>query len=938
MTVTFDPAKLTSSASNSLSGGNLILTADADGSFSKFTAVSSAQQATSKGMFEVTLTSIPSGTGATTEFYVGLLDDTIYGGYPPAGNRPGLATPSVGIGSGKALGNISASGHEIVASGTQSYSDTTAPVNGDVITVAFDKTNGLAYFAKNGTWLNGANPSAGTGGVAITFSANVLAAVGVYVANTGEGPITVTANFGASAFTASLPTGYSAWDGSGGSTPDQPAQPDNYDETAYARLALAQFAGLDCLVAQANPNITAGVEDQFGGLLDDGTFESQAFAAWLNYFLAADMFGDGDFAVNNGGPINTPIAITATSSSSLVLVKAEGKAITLSSASVASLARMAAYARAITIAEGSAPAVIRSIGKPLTISEGSAASLLAGRSYARALSAAEASALMITRGVGKPISATAGSSPTIGQGKAFARSISAAGSSVASLARAIAQTFAFAAPNSASLTMLKSRGVALATSAPSSASVGRGVGKPIAASAGSAPSIARVQAILRTLSASAASIATLGRVTARNVFVTATAGSTANLTTLKAKGVAITASGSSSALLTRTAAFQRAIPIAEPSTLTFTRSLSKFVTISAPSAASVSRTTSKAISAAVSSIMAISRAVGKMLSLSGSSAPSVARTASYLRTISLAETSAPTLVRPVSRPRTLTFTSTSTASLTAGKVYLRSITTTEGATASLSRVLARGILINPAAPSSLTIARGIGKGLTVSAASVATLARPATFNRSMSLSASSIGLLTSQRVYSRLITTIAPSSAMVAKQRSAQRAITAASSPAVAVGRGISLGLQLAVGTLAGVLHRYIAVVGAKKLLPAARQRTLTAPTRKRTMAVPARQRTFLVPRKLTPMKMPNKVVNEDLKYTIDFSNWEWFKSGDTITGCTPSVRSGSVTATYVDKTASAVRIEFAGGQAGEQCEIWITVTTQSGDTLTEPCFMQVVG
>lgn len=80
--------------------------------------------------------------------------------------------------------------------------------NADVISAAFDFDNLLAYFAKNGTWLIG-DPDAATDG--LSFSAGsyfpAFGASGVQAGSTSG-----TLNTGATAFTAALPAGYSAWD------------------------------------------------------------------------------------------------------------------------------------------------------------------------------------------------------------------------------------------------------------------------------------------------------------------------------------------------------------------------------------------------------------------------------------------------------------------------------------------------------------------------------------------------------------------------------------------------------------------------------------------------------------------------------------------------------------------------------------------------------
>jgi hypothetical protein len=76
----------------------------------------------------------------------------------------------------------------------------------DVIGVAVDITNLRVYWRKNGTWQNSADPVAGTGGNTITSGLTWFAAAMAGSAGNGW-----TANFGASAYQSTAPTGYSNW-------------------------------------------------------------------------------------------------------------------------------------------------------------------------------------------------------------------------------------------------------------------------------------------------------------------------------------------------------------------------------------------------------------------------------------------------------------------------------------------------------------------------------------------------------------------------------------------------------------------------------------------------------------------------------------------------------------------------------------------------------
>lgn len=76
--------------------------------------------------------------------------------------------------------------------------------SGDTISFAVDTTNGLIYFAKNGTWQAGGNPSSGTGGLSIAASS-------WFPFFSSQNSAIATANFGAAAFSYSIPTGFLPW-------------------------------------------------------------------------------------------------------------------------------------------------------------------------------------------------------------------------------------------------------------------------------------------------------------------------------------------------------------------------------------------------------------------------------------------------------------------------------------------------------------------------------------------------------------------------------------------------------------------------------------------------------------------------------------------------------------------------------------------------------
>lgn len=83
-----------------------------------------------------------------------------------------------------------------------------APANGDRICIAYDTTADKVWFAKNGSF-NG-NPAAGTGGYVLPAGTTaVYAMLGMVPLSTGT-PTQLTINFGATAFTYTPPSGFTA--------------------------------------------------------------------------------------------------------------------------------------------------------------------------------------------------------------------------------------------------------------------------------------------------------------------------------------------------------------------------------------------------------------------------------------------------------------------------------------------------------------------------------------------------------------------------------------------------------------------------------------------------------------------------------------------------------------------------------------------------------
>jgi hypothetical protein len=79
--------------------------------------------------------------------------------------------------------------------------------NGDIISIAYDATNGKVWFGKNGTWQASGDPAAGTNAAYTSVPANLFFACSAYW-NSPDGNATLNANFGQRPFSYSPPTGF----------------------------------------------------------------------------------------------------------------------------------------------------------------------------------------------------------------------------------------------------------------------------------------------------------------------------------------------------------------------------------------------------------------------------------------------------------------------------------------------------------------------------------------------------------------------------------------------------------------------------------------------------------------------------------------------------------------------------------------------------------
>lgn len=164
-----------------LSGGDLIATCNASG---MHIGVRATLPLSGKRYWEITITT-KGGSGVV---YLGVADTSM-----PLDIRVGFDTHSHGYASGSGGKVYNAVDDTYGASYTQS----------DVISIAYDADTGKIWWAKNGTWAASGDPAAGTNAAFTGIAGTQYPVVSLYYSGTA-----VTANFGASAFAYSPPSGF----------------------------------------------------------------------------------------------------------------------------------------------------------------------------------------------------------------------------------------------------------------------------------------------------------------------------------------------------------------------------------------------------------------------------------------------------------------------------------------------------------------------------------------------------------------------------------------------------------------------------------------------------------------------------------------------------------------------------------------------------------
>ena len=193
---TWDAATVTAVT---LSGGDLVATNTGTTSTNQGAHVSTATgKTTGKYYFEITFTTITSATGGNFGFGIGTTAST----YANMGNN--ATTGDMVFNSGSIYAGGSNTG--INMGGT--------PSNGSVISIAADLDNRKIWFrfAPSSNWNNSgtANPATNTGG--ITIPAGTMVPFVTFGGTGGNASNVITANFGGSAFSGAVPSGFtSGW-------------------------------------------------------------------------------------------------------------------------------------------------------------------------------------------------------------------------------------------------------------------------------------------------------------------------------------------------------------------------------------------------------------------------------------------------------------------------------------------------------------------------------------------------------------------------------------------------------------------------------------------------------------------------------------------------------------------------------------------------------
>lgn len=195
----FDPAN--KSANITLSGGNLVSTAGG-GAAAGTNVRDTVSHATGKYYAELTITT----AGASPVIGIGLVNGTF-----------SIGTDTMGGANNNSIAWYGSDGHVYINS-TQQVTQTGAVIvvttlsQGDVAQLAVDIGAKLLWVRKNGSGFwnvdSAADPTTGANGVSFSVLGSVAMFAAIEEETSGQ---VVTANFGATAYSFTVPTGYGNW-------------------------------------------------------------------------------------------------------------------------------------------------------------------------------------------------------------------------------------------------------------------------------------------------------------------------------------------------------------------------------------------------------------------------------------------------------------------------------------------------------------------------------------------------------------------------------------------------------------------------------------------------------------------------------------------------------------------------------------------------------
>lgn len=596
---------------------------------------------------------------------------------------------------------------------------------GDTLMFAVDFTNAKVWMGKNGTW-NG-TPDTNTGGISISGMGAVFPAFYAYDFTTGS-PDVVTANFGSSAFTYTVPTGFTGLatvGGAGGSTFTQ-----NVTATATAALTL---------VRALSRGIAVTISATGAYTLAKAISIARPISATASYTLTRSV-----------GAIKT---YTASGALTATALKSRLTTLTYTASQALTLATITARNRTLSFAGTAAYTLTRALGltKAFTASEAFTTTTATARPRTLSFSASQAFSTVAIKAKNVALTFSASAALTLTAVNAFVRTLTASSSAALSQVRALGVTKAFSASGALTSLQTAAHNVALTFSAAMSAvitpvkisggltltytasaafSVVKSTGKVLSYVSSGAVALTRALGLQKLFSPSAA--LTLTRAAAHNAALTFSASAAAVVSAIKANTANITASATAALSVTRALALQKLFSAAQAFTTATITARSRLIAFAASAAANITAvkgsndvtvplTATAALTATTSKVRGLlayifvtqSTSVIKSfpyrMIFSANNVASISRGTSLVR--SLSASAALTLTRVFSRPLSLAFSIAGAFTVVSIRAYGRVISLGVATTSSISRVVAqsRVFLFSMANPLVLRRAITIGR-------------------------------------------------------------------------------------------------------------------------------------------------------------------------------------------------------------------------------------